>query len=228
MIELPLILRSVLNDLERKSLSILMDDALSAGEPVDFNSITWKEIRHQFKSTRINHHLGNIQISLPGEDFDKFDSAVNNKITNIANEISPGSYVKYFNITKISNKYGKPAMPPHIDIAQGVSFLIDVQVDGNFIWSKFVDGDPKNLENKDVLVFDSEDSVHWRSPKKLQDDQFLYLLCVYFSDNKEKNVSIISRSQKTTEALTQYKSQYIAEFNQEDGTNWDAVSIKEH
>jgi hypothetical protein len=221
-------LKSVLHDRECLELVNLIEKIFSDKKTFKFKDLSYKEIYSDFDDVRINSHLGNKQVSLGGKYFKDFDDASNGKILNIAKEISSSAKVKYFNINKISSEYGRPALPPHLDYQQGVSFLIDFQISSNYTWSKFIDSVPYDLRDGDALIFDPEDSVHWRQPRMPKPNEFIYLLCVYFEDDSEKEYSVIDRSKRYSEGVKNYKDQCSHEFGRPDLIDWNQFTVRDN
>lgn len=127
----------------------------------------------------ISKSLGRLQCSGFIKDL---SDGIHDKLNNIANsvsnnniEISSITYVEY------NSKYGTPDLPPHFD-GDSSDLIINFQIDSNTSWDIGIDLEVYSINNNSALVFNGNESIHWRPRKTFNDGEYVKLVFFRFQD----------------------------------------------
>ena len=81
--------------------------------------------------------------------------------------------------SRYSNKFGTPRLTPHFDIGEP-SITIDYQIRSNVSWPIVVDGVVYDLLDNDALIMHSSNTVHWRPPQIILDEEYVDMVFFRF------------------------------------------------
>lgn len=74
---------------------------------------------------------------------------------------SPTALPSYWKWVKYSPWYGRPNVPPHIDL-NACTYTIDIQLCGTVKWDLYIEGNPYTMEDGDAVLYLGNDNFHWR------------------------------------------------------------------
>lgn len=190
----------------------IIDDLLSEKEISIFNNIT-KDLEapkdeygnfifdDESLSTSVSKNLGRIQFNInnigdlfPVKNLHHSDKALIIKLTKIANSfsgldltLSSVTYVEY------NSKYGIPELPPHYDGDKN-DLIINYQLDANTRWDLGIDFETFEIKNNSALIFNPNESAHWRPKKIFNSGEFVKM--IFFRFAKKENPTDYSDLQK--------------------------------
>lgn len=183
----PITIRGLFDEDELIGIRSIANKKLKITNSKDIQELTWDEIYDHYTDSQIDKHFGKIHLSLPNHDFEMFKPSTLSKIMDCVHTFDDQAELKYFSIVKYSNEYGVPQLVPHVDHPTNVAFLLDIQIGGNVDWPLAVNNEPIILKNGDALAIDVENQVHWRTPQKFNDGEFVYMLFLFFTSKNKTN-----------------------------------------
>lgn len=129
----------------------------------------------------ISKDLGRLQMNLEKINNEELIT----RLKNIANSfvdfdvsLTSSTYVDY------SSKYGTPNLPPHFD-GDGSDLIINYQFKSNTSWDIGLNTEVYNMKDNSALIFNPNESIHWRTKKVFQPDEYVRMLFFRFSNSKE-------------------------------------------
>lgn len=129
----------------------------------------------------ISKDLGRLQFTIKDVSY-----PVELKLTKIVNSLlntnyrlSGTTYVEY------NSKYGVPNLPPHFD-GDETDLMVNYQLLSNTSWSIGLDKQVYSLEDNSALIFNPNQSIHWRPRKVFKDGEFIKMIFFRFVDVKNK------------------------------------------
>jgi hypothetical protein len=138
----------------------------------------------------VSRYLGRIQLNINNMDElfpfknneQKQQEHIVKRLSGIASsfagklvQLSSTTYVEY------SAKYGKPDLPPHFD-GDYNDVIINYQFESNTEWDVGVAFDLYKLEDNSALVFNPNESAHWRPHKTFKENEFVKMIFFRFTD----------------------------------------------
>jgi len=127
-----------------------------------------------------------------------------------AKKINPNCEFEYISMVKYSNEFGEPTLRPHFDHPTKVCFILDYQLDGNVKWPIVVKLEEFILENNECLVFDNNMAIHWRTPQKFKEGEYLTMLFYSFKDENKVPPTLDGQA----EEINMYFKEYIDKYNE--------------
>jgi hypothetical protein len=91
-----------------------------------------------------------------------------------------------------------------------VCFILDYQLDGNVKWPIVVKLEEFTLENNECLVFDNNMAIHWRTPQKFKEGEYLTMLFYSFKDENKVPPTLDGQA----EEINMYFKEYIDKYNE--------------
>ena len=116
-------------------------------------------------------------------------------------EISEYQFAKYVNTVDENGDPVVPKLMPHYDDAfTEPRFTFDYQIFSNTSWPIFVEGEEFVLGNNEALTFSGTHQVHWRTPKRFKDSEFIHMIFFHLrkigSGPTEPGISDIMKSKR--------------------------------
>ena len=74
-----------------------------------------------------------------------------------------------------------PKLFPHYDHFEESRVTFDVQINSNIVWPIVVEGKEYILNNNEALIFSGTDQIHWRTRKRLTNEDKVDMLFVHLS-----------------------------------------------
>lgn len=114
---------------------------------------------------------------------DEIKLLMNNIVSkSFSKSLSLGSttYVEY------NNKYGTPNLPPHFD-GDNVDLIFNFQLESNTVWALGLDLEVYSLEDNSALLFNPNESIHWRPIKNFKNDEYVKMIFFRFIDLEKKS-----------------------------------------
>jgi hypothetical protein len=137
-------------------------------------------------------------------------------------EISEYQFAKYVNTVDENGDSVIPKLTPHYDDSfKEPRFTFDYQIFSNTSWPIVVEGQEFVLSNNEALTFSGTHQIHWRTPKKFEDKDFMHM--IFFHLRKKDGIptdpaiSDIMRSKRK-----KYREEYNATNNIDDQGDTDA------
>lgn len=156
------------------------------------------------------HSQLNIFINLPQNILDKFINHAKAVSGNDNLVLTEYCYAKYQNVTSECGKKFRPSLFPHVDETfKQPRFTFDYQLNGNIDWDIIVEDRVISLKSNQAGTFSGTHQVHWREPKKFEDDQFIEMIFCHFSDPSEGPVDP-EHAKAIAEKAAEYKKQFFA------------------
>ena len=115
--------------------------------------------------------------------------------------------------SRYSNKFGTPRLTPHFDIGEP-AITIDYQIRSNVSWPIAVDGIVYDILDNDALIMHSSNTVHWRPPQIILDEEYVDMVFFRFIIESEE----MSTNEKRLIAYKYYQ-EYKEEFLKIHGEN---------
>jgi hypothetical protein len=221
----PIVIKDMFDEDELISITSIANKKFRNTPSKDMQEITWEEMYNDFTDAHIDKYFGKIHISLPDHEFEMFKPSTIKKIMKHVHEIDDEATLKYFSIVKYSNEYGMPQLTPHVDHPTDVAFLLDIQIDGNVDWPIVVNNIPTVLKNGDAMAIDVENQVHWRTPQKFNDGEFVYMLFLFFNSKKKTRIVKDKQYEYTERAYSKKYLELIKTMGEEE-IDWKAVRGK--
>jgi hypothetical protein len=181
-----------------------------------------KNIGLDFKKEVGNDHFQVIKLDpLAGKTFlnlgpNDFPKEFWQKAEESAKKINPNCEFEYVSIVKYSSEFGEPTLRPHFDTPSKAVFIVDYQLDGNTEWPISVNLKEYVLKNNQCLIFDNNLSIHWRTPKKFKEEEFLIMLFYSFIDNDKEIPSLDGQSEEISKYLKHYTDEHNKVFGDSD------------
>lgn len=135
----------------------------------------------------INHFVGRINILLNKNEIpDEFIKI----LESYKEKINHNAKLDSVEVVVYSNLYGNPRLDPHIDPPSKRDFMLNIQVDSTLRWPIVQHFENENvytiLNNNECLPMDVVNSVHWREPIKINDNDYVVMIFAYFDDENIK------------------------------------------
>ena len=127
-----------------------------------------------------------------------------------AKKINPNCEFEYVSIVKYGPEFGEPTLRPHFDSPTKAVFILDYQLDGNTTWPISVNLEEYVLRNNECLVFDNNLAIHWRTPQKFKEGEFLTMLFYSFTDENKKIPTLDGQA----EEIDKYFKHYVNKYNE--------------
>lgn len=180
-IELPQVINNFFSDTELDEFISYMDDLLATKNFYFFNDAS----NTLTDGWIINHFVGRINITiLPKSIPDKFiDIFEKHK-----DKINKDSKLSFIELVRYSTKFGNPKINPHIDPSSKQDFMLNVQIKSTKQWpiSQFINDkiETTSLKDNECLIMDVAKDVHWRDPVPLENNDYVDMLFVHYTDNR--------------------------------------------
>lgn len=172
------------------------------------NEYTVKQFNNdKFQVIKLDAKAGKTFLNLGPQDFPK---EFWQKAEEQAKKINPNCEFEYVSIVKYSSEFGEPALRPHFDSPTKAVFILDYQLDGNTTWPLSVNLEEHVLENNECLVFDNNLAIHWRTPQKFKEGEFLTMLFYSFIDENKEIPSLKGQA----EEIDKYFKVYVDKYNE--------------
>lgn len=85
--------------------------------------------------------------------------------------------------------YGVPSLPPHFD-GDDTDVVVNFVLSSNTRWSVGLDESIHNVLDNGALVFNPNDSVHWRSHKEFKEGEYVSMIFFrYFNESSPSDYS---------------------------------------
>lgn len=116
---------------------------------------------------------------------------IEEKLTNLAKKYynDPDLILSHYQYLDYYGRYGNgnsPMLPPHLDTENYYTKIsIDYQMKSNIDWAIVVEGQSFILKDKEVLVFEAGERIHWRDPIKLKAEDRCEVIVFHFSNKDE-------------------------------------------
>ena len=81
-----------------------------------------------------------------------------------------------------NSKYGNPNLPPHFD-GDTTDLIINYQLSSNAEWDIGVGFDLFKIEDNSALVFNPNESAHWRTIKTFKEGDFVRMIFFRFTNS---------------------------------------------
>lgn len=125
-----------------------------------------------------NAKLGRMSIRI---DSPLVDSDEYNKVIMESSEFlrSTGLTMRGMNAVEYNSKYGEPNLPPHWDSDQ-TDIIVNYQLQSNTTWGVGVDEQVFPLVDNTAIVFNPNESIHWRPIKKFEPGEYVRMVFFRF------------------------------------------------
>lgn len=173
------------------------------------NVLTNEEIEEVYGN--INKAQESTVISLFGQTVTNFElpNSVREKVIKYCEDISGESgleiseyqFAKYVNTIDENGDPVIPKLTPHYDDSfKEPRLTFDYQIFSNTSWPIVVEGKEFTLRNNEALTFSGTHQVHWRTPKKFDDKDFMHMIFFHLrkvgSGPTEPEISDIMKSKR--------------------------------
>mgnify|MGYP001097290433 CR=1 FL=1 len=129
----------------------------------------------------IQEEYGRVSYPLPVPDY------INDSVTLLVNGLSEKPLTsKGAMAVTYSLPYGTPDLPPHYD-GDDTDMIVSLVLSSNTRWIVGLDKSIHNVLDNGALIFNPNDSIHWRSHKEFQDGE--YVTMVFFRFHNKDNPS---------------------------------------
>jgi hypothetical protein len=172
-----------------------IDNILSQNETLKFINMTndlkipidkdGNVIYREENEFSISKDLGRLQFTIKN-----IDEQLEIKLTKMVNSFLNSNYCLYgASYVEYNSKYGNPNLPPHFDGDQ-TELMVNYQLKSNTSWAIGLNKETYNLEDNSALIFNPNESIHWRTKKTFKDGEFVKMIFFRFADpNNEKDNS---------------------------------------
>lgn len=182
------------------------------------NVLTEEDIIEIYEAVQSNSGTNFVDVHSQLNTFINLPQHILDKFTNHAKEVSGNNnlvlteycHARYANVTSDCGKLFRPSLFPHVDETfKQPRVTFDYQLNGNVDWDIIVEDRVISLKNNQAGTFSGTHQVHWREPKKFEDDQFIEMIFCHFSDPSEDETNP-SDAKAIAEKAAEYKKQFFA------------------